>query len=80
MKKIIKGHELFQFSDKDIETITGFIIYGLGEVAHGMLNEDWYQKHMGAEPNDVIPQEIITEIGKTLNDSLRELQEYGGVY
>lgn len=79
MKKTIKGRELLQFSDKDIETITGFIIYGLGEVAHGMLKEDWWQKHMGTAPNDIIPQEIITEIGKTLNDSLRELQDYGEV-
>jgi len=50
MKNLKKFNEnidnLVKFSDEDIKTITGYIIYGLGMTADNMINPEWWDKYI----------------------------------
>jgi len=81
MKNLKKFNEnidnLVKFSDEDIKTITGYIIYGLGMTADNMINPEWWDKYIGGD--NEIPTNIEIEIGKILNDCLEEKQKDGEV-
>lgn len=67
-----------QFSEKDIESIVGYVIYGLGmTVGTEMIKEEFWNKYINK--NEEIPKNITEDIGKTINSCLIELQEEGRV-
>jgi hypothetical protein len=66
-----------KFSDEDVKVMAGYIIYGLGMTAKGMIKQRWWNKYI--KRNEELPEEIIKEIGQTLNMGLDEIQKYGEV-
>lgn len=76
--KSSRNNSKLQFSEKDIELIVGYIIYGFGMTAGAeMVKEDFWNKYINK--NEEIPKNITEDIGKTINSCLIELQEEGRV-
>jgi len=72
-----KEDKILKFSNSDIKTMVGYIIYGLGMVGEGMVNVNWWNKHIGK--SEELPGAVVKDMGDTINMCLKDLQDEGSV-